>query len=95
MCRVILHARFARHGLDYWGEIPMSVTPQERQCSTKDCEALAEFACMRCGKPLCQSHAYLIRLERRLDTSKHTRDLPALARLPSQIKTYAFCLRCR
>jgi hypothetical protein len=72
----------------------MQSTARERQCYTKECEALAECASMRCGKPLCQSHTHLIRLERRLDTSKHTRDLPSLARLPSQIKTYAFCLRC-
>ena len=72
----------------------MPVTPRERQCYTKDCDVQAEFACTRCGKPLCAAHAHLVCLERRLDTSRHTRDLPALARLPSQIKTYAFCLRC-
>jgi len=72
----------------------MQSTVRERQCYTKDCDMQAEFACMRCGKSLCAAHARLMRLERRLDTSRHTRDLPALARLPSQIKTYAFCLRC-
>jgi len=75
-------------------EIPMGDTPRERQCYTKDCAALAEYACMRCGKPLCPAHAHLMRLERRLDTREYPHDLPALARLPSQIKTYAFCLRC-
>jgi len=73
----------------------MRVMSRERLCYTTGCEAPAEFSCMRCGKPLCRSHAYLSRLERRLDTSEQTHDLPALARLPSQIKTYAFCLRCR
>ena len=43
----------------------------------------------RCAR----QHAHLLRLERRLDTREHTHDLPSLARLPSQIKTYAFCLR--
>jgi hypothetical protein len=73
----------------------MGATPHERQCAAKDCDALAEYVCMRCGKPLCSQHAHLVRLERRLDTSQHTRTLPSLARLPSQIKTYALCLRCR
>jgi hypothetical protein len=72
----------------------MGVTPRERRCYTKDCEALAEYACMRCGKPLCPQHAHLLRLERRLSAREYTQDLPSLARLPSQIKTYAFCLRC-
>jgi len=73
----------------------MRVIGRDRLCYTTGCDAPAEFACMRCGKPLCREHAHLVRLERRLDTSEHTHDLPALARLPSQIKTYAFCLRCR
>jgi hypothetical protein len=72
----------------------MGVTPRERQCSAKDCEALSEFACMRCGKPLCPSHAHLISLERRMNPSEHLEGGP-LARLPSEVKTYAFCLRCR
>jgi hypothetical protein len=71
----------------------MGVTPRERQCYVKGCEAMAEFACMRCGKPLCESHAYLIRIERRLDPSEHMAGRP-LARLPSEVKTYAFCQRC-
>jgi hypothetical protein len=71
----------------------MQTTLRERQCSTKDCDAQAELACIRCGKPLCAAHAHLVRLERRLDTREHTQDLSSLARLPSQIKTYAFCLR--
>ncbi len=66
---------------------------QERQCYTKDCGIQAEFACMRCGKPLCAAHAHLVRLERRMDTREHTHGLPAMARVPSQIKTYVFCLR--
>jgi len=86
-------ARFARHGLDDWGKIPMQSTVRERQCYTKDCNAQAEFACTRCGKPLCAAHAHLVRLERRLDIGELAQDLPSLARLPSQIKTYAFCLR--
>jgi hypothetical protein len=73
----------------------MRVIGQDRMCYTRGCEAPAEFACMRCGKPLCREHAHLMRLERRLDTREQTHDLPALARLPSQISTYAFCLRCR
>jgi hypothetical protein len=73
----------------------MRVTTRERRCYFTGCEAQVEFSCMRCGKPLCRSHVHLIRLERRLDTSEHTHDLPALARLPSQIKTCAFCPRCR
>lgn len=73
----------------------MRITSQSRLCYTTGCETQAEHACMRCGKPLCGSHAHLIRLARRLDTSEHTHDLPALARLPSQMKIYAFCLRCR
>jgi hypothetical protein len=72
----------------------MGPAPRERQCSAKDCEALAEFACMRCGKPLCPSHARLISLERRLDPSERTEG-GALERLPSEVKTYALCLRCR
>jgi hypothetical protein len=67
----------------------------ERQCYTKDCEAMATYACMRCGKPLCPQHAHLVRLERRVDTNEQTHDLPTLARLPSQFKIYAFCVRCR
>ena len=72
---------------------PMQSTARERQCHTKDCDAQAEFACTRCGKPLCAAHARLVRLERRLDTDELAHDLPALARLPSQIMTFAFCLR--
>jgi hypothetical protein len=49
---------------------------------------------MRYGKPLCAEDAHLIRLERRMDTHEYTPDLPALARLPSQIKICVFCLRC-
>jgi hypothetical protein len=71
----------------------MQSTVRERQCYTKDCAAQAEFACTRCGKPLCAAHAHLVRLERRLDICDLAQDLPALARVPSQIKTYAFCLR--
>jgi len=89
-----MRAWFTRPGLDDLGEIPMQSTVRERRCYTKDCDAQAEFACMRCGKSLCAAHAHLMRLERRLDTREHTHDLPALARLPSQIKIYAFCLRC-
>jgi len=73
----------------------MGATSREHQCYTKGCEARAEYACMSCGKPLCPQHARLIRLERRLDTRELTYSLPSLARLPSQIKTYALCLRCR
>jgi hypothetical protein len=72
----------------------MDFTPRERQCYTKDCEALAEYACMRCGKLLCPQHAHLMRLERRLDTREQPRDLKSLARAPSQMKAYAFCARC-
>jgi len=72
----------------------MGVTPRERQRYTKGCEAQAEYACMSCGKPLCPQLAHLLRLERRLSTREHTHDLPTLARLPSQSKTYAFCERC-
>jgi len=75
--------------------VSMGITGQDRQCYTKDCEAPAEYGCMRCGKPLCPQHAHLIRLERRQGASEQAHDLPALARLPSQFKTYAFCLRCR
>jgi hypothetical protein len=42
--------------------------------------AQGEFACMRCGKLVCQNHAYLIPLERRTDKHKDTHDLPALTR---------------
>jgi hypothetical protein len=72
----------------------MSVTPRVRQCSTKDCDALAEHVCMRCSKPLCPQHVHLVRIERRLDTRESTPDLPSLSRLPSQLKTYALCNRC-
>ena len=71
----------------------MQSTVQERQCYTKDCDIQAEFACTRCGKPLCAAYAHLIHLERRMDTHEHTYGLPALVRVPSQIETYAFCLR--
>jgi hypothetical protein len=72
----------------------MQSTVRERRCYTKDCAAQAEYACMRCGKPLCAAHAHLLRLERRLSAREDTHDLPSLARLPSQIKLYAFCARC-
>jgi hypothetical protein len=54
----------------------MRVIGLDRLCYTTGCEAPAEFACMRCGKPLCREHAHLIRLERRLDTREHIHDLP-------------------
>ena len=73
----------------------MQSTVRERQCYTKDCETLAEYVCVRCGKPLCPQHAHLVRLERRVDIREHPHDLPSLARLPSRIKTYAICARCR
>jgi hypothetical protein len=72
----------------------MDMTPRERQCYAKGCATQAEFACMRCGKPLCKDHAHLISLERRGDARARTEG-GALARLPSEIKIYAFCQRCR
>jgi hypothetical protein len=72
----------------------MGVMPRERQCYIKGCEAQAEYACMRCGKPLCKDHAHLISLERRVGARELTEG-GSLARLPSEVKVYAFCQRCR
>jgi hypothetical protein len=68
---------------------------RERSCYAKDCTALAEFRCVRCGKPCCAQHAQQVRLERRDEPAETARDHMRLTRVPSQVRTYAFCLRCQ
>ena len=67
----------------------------ERSCYAKDCTALAEFRCLRCGKSCCAQHARQMRLERRDDRDEATLDPVRLTRVPSQVRTYALCLRCK
>jgi hypothetical protein len=73
----------------------MPSPPQDRLCYAKGCGAPAEFRCARCGKPCCFQHAHHLRLERRDEPDETAPDHVRLARLPSHVRSYAFCLRCK
>ncbi len=73
----------------------MPLENRERSCYARDCTALAEFRCARCGKLCCAQHARHVRLERRDEPDETAPDPVRLTRVPSQVRTYAFCLRCK
>jgi hypothetical protein len=66
----------------------------DQVCYAKDCSALAEFRCARCDKPCCAQHARQVRLERREESDETVAGGVQLMRVPSQVRTYVFCLRC-
>ncbi len=68
---------------------------RDRSCYTTGCTAPAEFRCARCSKLCCAQHVRHVRLERRDEPDETAPDRVRLTRVPSHVRVYSFCLRCK
>lgn len=68
---------------------------QDQTCYARDCAASAEFRCARCGKACCAQHVRHVRLERRDEPDERLPERIRLTRVPSHVRAYSFCLRCK
>jgi len=73
----------------------MRLDDPNRSCYATGCAEPAEFRCARCGKRCCGQHVRHVQLERRDEHDEAGRPRIPLTRLPSYVRTYSFCLRCK
>ena len=67
----------------------------DQSCYVEGCAAHADFRCTRCGQPCCAAHVRHVPLQRRAAPDETAPDGLELTHLPSQIRVYTFCLRCK